>query len=153
MIDKFFCGTGRIGPLHRCTVVCLLLMFLFLVGCPRVSPPHRPEAYERAIKLKVEALNLMDKATEPYAQHQAAVDTLRFNLETGYEDAKGIPKNDMATQLWAILKDPNGNQLGGFLKLWQQKSVLHKPFIDEKKIQVRDAFDKIISLEAGKPKS
>lgn len=153
MIDRFLCGTGGIRPWRRCAVVGLLLMFLFLVGCPRISPPHRPEAYERAINVKVEALNLMDKATEPYAQHTEAANTLRFKLETAYEDAKGIPKNEMATQMWAILKDPNRNLLGGFLTMWQKKSVLTKPFIDEKKSQVSEAFDKIIALEAGKIKS
>ncbi|MEJ2092101.1 MAG: hypothetical protein P8X65_07900 [Syntrophobacterales bacterium] len=153
MIDRFLCGTGRIEPLRGCTVVGLLLMVLFLVGCPRLSPSYQPEAYGRAIDLKVEALNLMDKATEPYAQHQAAADTLRLNLEKAYEAAKGIPKNEMSTQMWAILKDPNGNLLGGFLKMWQEKSVLNKPFIDAKKVQVGDAFDKIIALETGKVKS
>jgi hypothetical protein len=128
-------------------------MVLFLVGCPRQIAPYRPVAYDKATSLKAEALKLMDKATEPYAQHQAAADTLRLNLDKAYEDAKGIPKNEVATQLWETLKDPNHNLLGGFLKQWQQKSVLKKPFIDEKKAQVGEAFDKIIALEVGKSKS
>jgi hypothetical protein len=153
MIDIFLYGTGGIGTLRRYVVVGLLLMGLFLVGCPRLSPTYQPQAYGRAVDLKVEALNLMDKATEPYGQHQAAADTLRLNLEKAYEAAKGVPKNEMSTQMWAILKDPNGNLLGGFLKMWQEKSVLKKPFIDAKKGQVGEAFDKIITLEAGKVKS
>jgi hypothetical protein len=101
----------------------------------------------------VEALDLMGKATEPYAQHQAAAETLRLNLEKAYEDAKGVPNNEVSTQMWEILKDPNRNLLGGFLKLWQKESVLKKAFIGEKKLQVGDAFDKIIALESGKGKS
>jgi hypothetical protein len=153
MIDRFLGAASGVGPWRRCAVVALLLMVLFLVGCPRHIAPYRPEAYEKATSLKVDALNLMDKATEPYAQHQAAADTLRSNLDKAYEDAKGIPQNEVATQLWAILKDPNRNLLGGFLAKWQKESVLKKPFIDEIKVQVGDAFDKIIALESGKSKS
>jgi hypothetical protein len=151
MTVRSLCATGEIGLIRRCVLAGFLLMLLFLVGCPRHIAPYRPEAYEKATSLKVEALNLMDKATEPYAQHQAAAETLRLNLEKAYEDAKGIPQNELAAQMWEILKDPNGNLLGGFLAKWQ-KSVLKKPFIDEKKAQVSDAFDKIIALEIGKSK-
>lgn len=149
---RFLYATGEVGLLRRCAFAGLLLMVLFLVGCPRLIAPYRPEAYDKATSLKVEALNLMDQAAEPYAQHQAAAETLRLNLEKAYEDAKGIPKNELAAQMWQILKDPQGNLLGGFLAAWQQKSVLKKPFIDEKKAQVSDAFDKIIALEIGKSK-
>jgi hypothetical protein len=99
MIVRFLCAPGGVGSLGRCTVAGLLLMVLFLAGCPRHIAPYRPEAYEKATSLKVDALNLMDKATEPYAQHQAAADTLRLNLEKAYEDAKGIPQNELATQM------------------------------------------------------
>jgi hypothetical protein len=153
MLVRFLCAAGGVGPLRRCAVAGLLLLVMFLVGCPRHIATYRPEAYEKATSLKVEALNLMDKATEPYAQHQAAAETLRLNLEKAYEDAKGIPQNAVATQMWEILKDPKRNLLGGFLAMWQQKSVLKKPFIDEKKAQVGEAFDKIIALEISKGKS
>jgi len=150
---RFLCATSAVKLLRRCALAGLLLTVLFLAGCPRHIAPYRPEAYDKATSLKVEALNLMDKATEPYAQHQAAAQTLRLNLEKAYEDAKGIPKNELAAQMWEILKNPNGNLLGGFLAMWQKKSVLKKPLIDEKKAQVSDAFDKIIALEIGKSKT
>jgi hypothetical protein len=43
-------------------------MVLFLAGCPRHIAIYQQADYERATNLKVEALNLMGKATEPYAQ-------------------------------------------------------------------------------------
>jgi hypothetical protein len=85
--------------------------------------------------------------------NQAAAENMRLSLDKAYEAAKGIPNNQVATQLWAILKDPNNNLLGGFLARWQKKSVLNQPPIDEMKVQVGDAFDKIIAVESGKPKS
>jgi len=141
------------GPARLDAVVSVLLIFVLVTGCAPTIAPHRPLAYDKAISLKVESLNLMDKATEPYARHQAAAETLRLNLEKAYEDAKGIPNNEISTQMWDILKDPNRNLLGGFLKSWQKESVLKKAFIGEKKLQVGDAFDKIIALESGKGKS
>jgi hypothetical protein len=153
MIDRFLCSTGRVGPWRSFAVVGLLLMVMSLVGCQRHIAPYQQPDYERTINLKVEALNLMGKATEPYAQNQTAAENLRLNLEKAYEAAKGIPNNQVVTQQWAILKDPNANLLGGFLAMWQKKSILKQPFIDQMKVQVGDAFDKIIAVEAGKPKS
>ncbi len=153
MMDRFLCAPGGVGPWRRGAVVALLFMVVFLVGCPRHIALYQQADYERATNLKVEALNLMGKATEPYAQNQAAVDNLRMSLDKAYEAAKGIPNNEVVTQQWAILKDPNANLLGGFLAMWQKKSVLKQPFIDEMKTQVGDAFDKIIAVESGKPKS
>ncbi len=153
MVMRFLCVSGGVRPLRRCAVVGLLLLVLFMVGCAPTVAPFRQSAYDKVISLKVDALNLMDKATEPYAQHQAAVETLRLNLDKAYEDAKGIPNNEVSAQLWEILKDPKRNLLGGFLQQWQKESVLKKPFIEEKKVQVGDAFDKIIALESGKSKS
>jgi hypothetical protein len=153
MIDRYLRSTGKVGPWRSLAVVGLLLVVMSLVGCPRHIAPYQQPDYERTVNLKVDAMNLMGKATEPYAQNQAAAENLRLSLEKAYEAAKGIPNNQVVTQQWAILKDPNGNLLGGFLARWQKKSVLKQPFIDEMKAQVGDAFDKIIAVESGKPKS
>jgi hypothetical protein len=153
MIVRSLCSPDGIGPWRRFAIVGLLLMVMSLVGCPRHIAIYNQPDYERTVNLKVDALNLMGKATEPYAQNQTAVENLRLSLEKAYEAAKGIPNNQVVTQQWAILKDPNNNLLGGFLARWQKKSVLTQPFIDEMKVQVGDAFDKIIAVESGKPKS
>ncbi|MFZ5449704.1 MAG: hypothetical protein ACOZFS_13815 [Thermodesulfobacteriota bacterium] len=152
MAARVFYGSGWNAPLRMGVVVSSLVIMVLAAGCAPTIAPHRPPAYDKAVSLKVESLNLMDKATEPYSQHQAAAQTLRLDLEKAYEDAKGVPSNEVSTQMWEILKNPNGNLLGGFLTLWQKKSVLSKGFITEKKMQVSDAFDKIIALESGKAK-
>jgi hypothetical protein len=68
MIVRFLCAPGGVGSLRRCAVAGVLLMVLFLAGCPRHIAIYQQADYERATNLKVEALNLMGKATEPYAQ-------------------------------------------------------------------------------------
>lgn len=126
--------------------------FLFLTGCSTIAP-FSQTAYEKATSLKVEALATMDKASEPYADQKQSIDNLKINLEKAYEYAKGRPQNEETTKQWEIIKDPSRNSLGGFLKLWQDKSILDKNFIQEAKSVVSDGFDTVIELESGKRKS
>jgi hypothetical protein len=91
-------------------------------------------------------------ATGDYADHQAAVEDLKTDLNKAYEYAKGRKKNEISARQWQILTDPNRNLLGGFLERWEQEGVLSKAFVDEAKILISDAFDSIIGLESGKIK-
>ena len=125
-------------------------MFLLVFAACSYTAPYSQFAYEQTISLKVEALQLMDKATEPYASHAADVRNLETNLEKAYEYAKGRPKNEISAKQWQILIDPDRNLLGGFLKRWKTKSTLSPTFINEAKGLVSDAFDTISGLESGK---
>lgn len=102
--------------------------------------------------MKVEALALMDKATEPYENHKKEVEELQTKIEKAYEYVKGQPKNEFSARQWEILKDPERNLLGGFLKRWKKESTLSNVFIKEAKGLVADAFDTISGLESGKIK-
>ena len=112
----------------------------------------RSIAFEQATSLKVEALVVMTKATEPFENHRAEVDVLRTSVEKAHEFARNRPKNEYSTRQWEKLKDPGANLLGGFLKRWEQQSTLSRVFVDEAKRLVSDAFDEIIGLETGKRK-
>lgn len=133
----------------------LLSLFLYisiLNGCASLISPFNQTAYEYATSLKVEALALMDKATEPYSTHQEEINEFMMEVEKAYEYAKGRPKNEISSQQWERLKDPNKNLLGGFMKRWKEKETLKKTFIQGAKGIVSDAFDTIIGLESGKIK-
>jgi hypothetical protein len=123
-----------------------------LMGCPNSITLYSPKAYEQATSLKVEALTLMDRATEPCTKHKAAIAALKIDLEKAYEYAKGLTKNEVTTAQWAIIKDPARNSLGGFLRRWEEKSSLDSTFIQEAKSLVADGFDAVIELESGKRK-
>jgi len=56
----------------------------------------------------------------------------------------------LTVQQWEILKDPNRDLLGGFLKKWENEKVLHVVFIEEKKKQISNTFDEILKLEPAK---
>ena len=132
--------------------VFVLILLAGLIGCATISPCSAT-AYEQATSLKAEALALMGKANEPYSQHQTQVEALKLNLAKAYEYAKGRPKNEISTRQWEILKNPERHSLGGFLKLWQEKSILMPTFVEEAKKVVAEQFDAIIGLESGKIKS
>lgn len=136
------------------TLPSFSLIFLLVIGlssCATIST-FSETAYEQATSLKVEALLLMDKATEPFDSHLKEVESLAASVEKAYEFAKGRPKNEISAKQWEILKDPGRNLLGGFLKRWKEESTLSRAFVNEAKSLVSDAFDTIIGLESGKIK-
>jgi hypothetical protein len=138
------------------TVSTVLSLFALLFGatiaCGPLISPFDHTAYEYAISLKVESLALMDKAAEPYVNHEREVKDLMLQVEKAYEYAKGRPKNEITAKQWEILKDPDRNLLGGFMKYWREKSQVSNVFIKEAKGLVADAFDMISGLESKKLK-
>jgi hypothetical protein len=133
----------------------LLLLFtkailISVISCGALIAPYNETAYENATKLKVESLALMDKATEPYSEHQQEVEELMIKIDQAYEFSKGLPKNELSTKQWQILMDPDRNLFGGFIKMWKEKSTLSQPFVDNMKRQVSKGYDQIIELESAK---
>lgn len=141
---------------RRIAVRCIFLVALIVgAGCSAlepIGPSQDIRVKETAVNLKVEARNLMAKATEPYSQHQAEAAKFQSDMEKAYEYAASIPKNQDTAQQWAIMKDPNGRLMGGFLKRWQEKSTLSAIYVQEKQKQIAEGFDLIIQLETSKPK-
>jgi hypothetical protein len=128
---------------------CLLL----ISSCKPLIALYDQYAYTEATSIKVDALNVMDKATEPYSKFNNSVDELNSKLDKAYEYEKHRPANELTTKMWEIIKNPSKNLLGGFLKRWEQKGNLNSEFIKEEKVQVSDAFDMVIELESKKIKS
>ncbi len=132
----------------------LVLLCLTLAGCNNLIAPYNQTAYANATSIKAEALLLMAKATETYSDHQSEVDALMLRVEQAYEYAKGIPKNEDSTRQWEILKNPERNLLGGFMKRWREHGPLGETFIkNAREDLVGPAFEEIIRLESGKIQS
>ena len=53
--------------------------------------------------LKPETLAMMDKAKEPYLNHQAEVEALVVELHKAHEYVKGVPSNSISAKQWEIL--------------------------------------------------
>jgi hypothetical protein len=110
-------------------------------------------AYAQTTSVKVDGLNLMDKATEDFSSHQESVSQYKTQLQKVYEYEKNRPKNEITIKLWDKLLDPNGHLLGGFLNRWEKEKKLSATFITEEKKLVDQAFDQIAGLESKKIKS
>ena len=145
---------NTLKPPNRFAIPALAITILLLVlsACSYIAP-YSQVAYQQAISLKVDALDLMDKATEPYASHADEVQRLQIEMRKAYEYARGRPNNELSARQWQLLMDPDRHLLGGFLKRWKEQSTLSEPFIREAKGVISDAFDTISGLESGKIKA
>jgi hypothetical protein len=128
-----------------------IVLALATGACSTISH-YDQAAYEHAVNAKVDALTLMNKATGSYDAHQKKIESLITQLEKAYEYDRGRPLNVVTVAQWNILRDPDRDLLGGFLKTWKTKGTLSSTFVAEKKIQIADAFDQIIQFESGKLK-
>jgi hypothetical protein len=128
-----------------------LSLFLLCSACKTISGFDQ-YAYTIGTALKVDALNVMDKATETYTSQEAAITDVTTRLEKAYEYEKHRPQNSITVKMWEVLKNPNRNLFGGFIKRWQEKKTLSAAFITEAKGQVAEAFDMIVELESQKIK-
>jgi hypothetical protein len=131
----------------------LILLYLALLGgfqgCSTISV-FDLYAYTQTTSIKVDALALMAKATEPASAHAEAIEHMIIQLDKAYEYEKGRPKNEITTRMWDVLKNPERNLLGGFLKRWREKGTLSSAFVEESRGLVSEAFDLISGLESQK---
>jgi hypothetical protein len=142
-------GTLR-GPIGLQRALILLLVAT-TGGCHYISP-YSEHAYQTATTLKVDTLNVMTHATEPYPQHESEVLALLDRIEKAHQYAAGMPGNELSAKQWEILADSNRNLVGGFMKRWREDGKLGGVFVGEAKGQVGQAYDDIIGLESGKLK-
>lgn len=138
--------------IRRTYTVPSVVLLLLLSSCGSMQSVFNEQAYQQAVSLKVESLELMNRATEPYSVFETDVQKLKTELQKAYQYALGRPNNETSTRQWEILIDPERNLLGGFLARWEQEESLSHTFTEESKKIISDAFDTIIELESGKIK-
>jgi hypothetical protein len=130
----------------------LLVVLAMATGACSTVSRYDQASYEHAVNAKVDTLVLMKKATGSYDEHQTEIESLLTELDKAYEYDLGRPLNPVTIAQWSILRDPDRNLLGGFLKMWKTKGSLSSTFVAEKKAQIADAFCQIIQFESGKLK-
>jgi hypothetical protein len=139
--------------LRTTTFISSFFILLGSVGCAPSLSLYDQYALAQAISVKVDALNLMDQATDDYQAHQKEIAALNTEIEKIYEYDKWRTKDSLTIKQWDILKNPDGHLLGGFLSNWKKHGKESSVFIGDKKIEVSAAFDQIIKLELAKNKS
>ena len=131
----------------------LAVMLVSLIsGCATISKFDQ-YAYTQATSLKVDALQVMNAATEQYDVHKADVTGVQTAIDKIYEYERSRPKNAISEKMWTVLKDSSGHLFGGFIKRWQQEGKLDAVFVKEAQGVIGQAFDQIAQLESGKIKS
>ncbi|MDN3547689.1 hypothetical protein [Mucilaginibacter aquaedulcis] len=130
----------------------LLLPLCLLLGCSPTISTFDQNAYTQVTSLKVDALDLMDKATDNYTTHESEVKIVQLNIEKAIEYDKHRPHNEITTKMWTILNDPDGHLFGGFLVKWKKDGKCGVAFVADKKKQIGSAFDQIAELESKKIK-
>ncbi|MXV50314.1 hypothetical protein GS399_04965 [Pedobacter sp. HMF7647] len=129
-----------------------LCVTALLTSCASIAG-YDQYSYAQTTSLKVDALNLMTKATDSARLHQADIQQVKTELSKIYEYEKNKPKNTVTTEMWNVLADSAGNSFGGFVSRWQKEQVLDTAFVTESKLLIGRSFDQISALESGKIKS
>ena len=127
------------------------MLFFLVQGCSTISTFDQ-YAYQQATSLKVDALAIMELASDSASCHAADIRDITLKIDKAYEYEKLRPKNEVSAEMWSILRSPERNLFGGFLKRWQEKQLLSKVYIEDKKEQIAKAFDIIAELESSKIK-
>ncbi len=133
-------------------ILVLITLAALISSCGSTISVFDQYAYSQTTSLKVDGLRLMDKATSSYASQKEAIDNYMAAIDKIYEYELHRPKNEISAAMWRIIKDPEKNLLGGFMKRWEARSSFSSDFIGEMKRQVGEAFDLVIDLESKKIK-
>jgi hypothetical protein len=132
------------------TKTMALFALLLINGCSPLISNFDQVSYQQATSLKVDALNLMDEATESYVANVADAKILQANIDKAIEYDKHRPHNEITNEMWAVMNDPQKNLLGGFLVKWKADGKCSSVYISEKKKQISFSFDQIAELESKK---
>jgi hypothetical protein len=144
-----FLGLTNWPPGLSLAAALAVFAFATLTACSTIAK-YDQAAYEKATAAKAEALLLMDKATESYSSHRNEAEEVALTIEKAYQYDLGRNQNTETIRLWEILKNPDGNLFGGFLRRWRQKGSFTPDAVALKKPDIAEAFDQIIGLEIGK---
>lgn len=121
-----------------------------LAGCQPLISAYDHAAYQNATSLKAQVLALADRSTGQFKANEQRVEAVLLELDKAYEYAAGVEANKVSARQWEILKDPEGDLVGGFVRTWRAQGALSTAYIANKKRQLAQAFDYIICLEANK---
>ena len=125
-------------------------LLVWLSACDPLISAYTEQAYENATRLKAESLALIAKSGQPFSSRRTEVEELLVDVDAAYEYARGLPKNEVVTQQWDTLRDPEGNLLGGWARRWQAQGTLSEVFRGEIAVLIGQAFDQIICVEINK---
>jgi hypothetical protein len=127
-----------------------LLLCLAAAACTPIGSAYSERSYHYATELKARSLALIDRSANPFRTEKAEVEAVMVEIDAAYEYAAGLPRNAVSARQWDLMRAPEEGLMGGFVALWREQGTLGAFFREERKTQVRRAYDRIICLEANK---
>jgi hypothetical protein len=121
------------------------LSAIFLWACIS-TPPYDQTEYDRVIRLKVKALNVLQNATQNSRDYIADINELKNEMAIMYEYAKNLPNNDEVIEQIEIMNNPDGSLLGKALRDWEINSTLNDIYLSGLLKNISDGFDQISGL-------
>lgn len=132
------------------TWLAWLLVPLFFIGCATISTFDQ-YAYTQTTSIKVDAMNVMDNATDSYANHTKEIADVKTEIQKMIEYEKHRPQNSITAKMWDVMMTDKG-LFGDFLVMWKDQDKVSKAFVTEAKIKIGENFDRIAELESKKIK-
>ena len=126
------------------------LLLVVLIACTPLTSPYSEQAYRNATTLKAESLALIAKSGDSYGSHRAEAEALMLSMRSAYEYSAGAPRNEVVTNLWAQMINPQSGLMGDFLKVWRENGPRNSEERFERTDLISDAFDVLICVEATK---
>ncbi len=129
-----------------------LLIVISFAGCKPLIALYDASAYSQAVSIKVDLLNLLDKAaTTEFTAANADISMVTIEIQKAMEYSKGKDLNSLSTSQYEILLS-GSHSYKFFLQLWEKEKKLSKGASTEYKETFGMIMDKIIQLENGKNK-
>lgn len=133
-----------------------LILFSFavlIISCKNGIALFDQYAYTQTTSIKVDALNVMELATDNFSNHKKEVGEIKTQMQKAYEYEKNRQKNNITVLMWEEMMKPSGKLFGGFITFWESHNTVSPKFIEDEKKLIGDAFDQIAQLEIKKNKN
>jgi len=129
----------------------LALGLLFAVlACTPLASPFSEQEYRNATSLKARSLALVASSGEPFLERRQEVASLLTDIDSGYEYARGLPRNEVVTERLRMIRDPNSGLVGTFAAEWARRERFGSVFREAFAGEIAFAFDTLICVEITK---
>ncbi|MFT3687802.1 hypothetical protein [Paenirhodobacter sp.] len=121
-----------------------------IFACTPLASPFSEQAYRNATSLKARSLALVVSSDEPFLERRKEVASLLTDIDSAYEYARGLPRNEVVTEQWRMIRDPNAGLVGTFAAEWARRERFGSVFREEFAGEIAFAFDTLICVEITK---
>ncbi len=137
----------------RISTLVLVSVLALFTSCNAIKTAIFDQySYQQAISLKIESNELLENATQPFANHEEDASELLKEVAKMVEYEKNKENNNITYRMWELMGDEDKNLLAGLINRWETQGQLSEVFVQQATPQVQEAFDLIIKYESKKDK-